>query len=176
MEGEGTARYWKTARLAENLRSRWPSLTEQGSLSLDPTRLTLFSPDGFALADALRVHGVSPEMADRGHVVCILTCADGGAEFTRLERALEETGLTGPYAPCPPPPGPPEAILTPRQALFAPRETVRLADSAGRIAACQIAPYPPGVPVIAPGERIEKKHLAYLREIGYNNYTADIIV
>lgn len=175
MEGEGTARYWKTARLAENLRSRWPSLTEQGSLSLDPTRLTLFSPDGFALADALRVHGVYPEMADRGHVVCILTCADGGAEFTRLERALEETGLTGPYAPCPPPPGPPEAILTPRQALFAPRETVPLAGSAGRTAACQIAPYPPGVPVIAPGERIEKKHLAYLREIGYNRTAADVI-
>lgn len=176
MEGEGTARYRETAHLVDALRSRWPSLTEKAGLSLDPTRLTLFSPDGFALADALRARGVYPEMADRGHVVCILTCADGEAELARLERALSETGLTGPCAPCLPPPGPPEAALTPRQALFAPRETVRLADSAGRIAACQIAPYPPGVPVIAPGERIEKKHLAYLREIGYNNCTADIIV
>ena len=176
MDGEGTARYRETARLVDALRSRWPSLTEKDGLSLDPTRLTLFSPDGFALADALRARGVYPEMADRGHVVCILTCADGEAELARLERALSGTGLTGPGAPCPPPPGPPEAALTPRQALFAPRETVRLADSAGRIAACQIAPYPPGVPVIAPGERIEKKHLAYLREIGYNNCTADIIV
>ncbi len=176
MEGEGTARYRETARLVDALRSRWPALQERDSLSLDPTRLTLFSPDGFALADALRARGVYPEMADRGHVVCILTCADGEAELARLERALSETGLTGPCAPCPPPPGPPEAALTPRQALFAPRETVRLADSAGRTAACQIAPYPPGVPVIAPGERIEKKHLAYLREIGYNNCTADIIV
>ena len=44
-----------------------------------------------------------------------------------------------------------------------------------RIAACQIAPYPPGVPVIAPGELIEKKHLAYLREIGYNKRYCDII-
>ncbi|MBD5084305.1 MAG: aminotransferase class V-fold PLP-dependent enzyme [Clostridiales bacterium] len=176
MEGEGTARYRETARLAENLRSRWPALQERDGLSLDPTRLTLKSPDGFALADALREQGVYPEMADRGHVVCILTCADGEAEFTRLERALSETGLTGPCAPYPPPPGPPEAALTPRQALFAPRKTVRLADSAGQIAACQIAPYPPGVPVIAPGERIEKKHLAYLREIGYNISTADIIL
>ncbi len=176
MDGEGAARYRETARLADTLRRRWPSLTEQDGLTLDPTRLTLHSPDGFALADALRERGVYCEMADRGHVVCILTCADGEAEVNRLERALAETNLTGPAAPCPPPPDLPEAALTPRQALFAPREPLPLADSAGRIAACQIAPYPPGVPVIAPGERIEKKHLAYLREIGYNTCMADVII
>lgn len=176
MEGEGAARYRETARLTEGLRRRWPSLTKRDGLSLDPTRLTLFSPDGFALARALRARGVYPEMADRGHVVCILTCADGAAEFARLERALDETGLTGPRAPCPPPPSPPEAVLTPRQALFAPREAIPLAEAAGRTAACQIAPYPPGVPVVAPGERIEKKHLAYLREIGYNTCMADVIL
>ena len=66
-------------------------------------------------------------------------------------------------------------ILTPRQALFAPRETVALADSERHIAACQIAPYPPGVPVIAPGEWIQKKHLAYLREIGYNKGWCDTV-
>ena len=32
----------------------------------------------------------------------------------------------------------------------------------------QIAPYPPGVPVVAPGERIGKKELSYLEQIGYN--------
>lgn len=176
MEGEGAARCRETAHLTEGLRRRWPSLTKRDGLSLDPTRLTLFSPDGFALARALRARGVYPEMADRGHVVCILTCADGAAEFARLERALDETGLTGPRAPCPPPPSPPEAVLTPRQALFAPREAIPLAEAAGRTAACQIAPYPPGVPVVAPGERIEKKHLAYLREIGYNTCMADVIL
>ena len=75
----------------------------------------------------------------------------------------------------PPPPEPPPAALSPRQALFAPREAVPLADSAGRIAACQIAPYPPGVPVVAPGEVIQKKYLAYLREIGYNNESVTVI-
>lgn len=176
MERGGAARYRETARLTEGLRRRWPSLTKRDGLSLDPTRLTLFSPDGFALARALRARGVYPEMADQGHVVCILTCAEGAAEFARLERALDETGLTGPRAPCPPPPSPPEAVLTPRQALFAPREAILLAEAAGRTAACQIAPYPPGVPVVAPGERIEKKHLAYLREIGYNTCMADVIL
>ena len=87
---------------------------------------------------------------------------------------MEGTGGLGPCAPTPPPPEVPEAVLTPRQALFAPRRRAVLADCAGEIAACQIAPYPPGVPVIAPGERIEKKHLAYLREIGYNMSMADV--
>jgi len=176
MEGEGSTRYREAARLADKLRRRWPALREGDGLMLDPARLTLHSPDGFALAEALRARGVYPEMADRGHVVCILTCADGEPEFARLERALGEVkALTGPGVPCPPPPEPPEAVLTPRQALFAPRETVPLADSAGKISACQIAPYPPGVPVIAPGERIQKKHLAYLSEIGYNKENCDVV-
>lgn len=175
MEGEGAARYRGTARLVDGLRRRWPALAEGDGLSLDPTRLTLSSPDGFALARALRRGGVYPEMADRGHVVCILTCADGEREAARLGQALGQTALTGPCAPCPPLPGIPETALTPRQALFAPREGVPLAGSAGRISACQIAPYPPGVPVVAPGEVIEKKYLAYLKEIGYNRDVTEVI-
>ena len=176
MEGEGGARYRDAVRRVDEFRRRWPALRERDGLELDPARLTLTSPDGFALARALRERGVYPEMADMGHVVCFLTCADGAAEFDRLGRALEEAGLTGPCAPVSPPPGPSQAALTPRQALFAPRERVALGGSAGRVAACQIAPYPPGVPVVAPGERIEKKHLAYLREIGYNKEYCDVIL
>ena len=56
-----------------------------------------------------------------------------------------------------------------RQALFAPVERLPLQDCLGRVAAGQLAPYPPGVPVVAPGERIGKKELAYFRQIGYNN-------
>ncbi len=175
MEGEGGARYRETARLVEELRGRWPALRERDGLALDPARLVLTSPDGFALGSALRARGAYPEMADAGHVVSILTCADGPGQFARLERLLGETGPTGPCASIQPPPEAPEAVLTPRQALFAPRVRLPLADCAGQIAAGQIAPYPPGVPVIAPGERIEKKHLAYLREIGYNKDRTDII-
>lgn len=176
MEGAGGARYRDTVRQVEGFRRRWPALGERDGLDLDPARLVLTSPDGFALARSLRERGVYPEMADAGHVVCFLTCADGEAEFARLEEALGSAGPTGPGAAVPAPPGPPRAALTPRQALFAPRERVALGESAGRAAACQIAPYPPGVPVVAPGERIEKKHLAYLREIGYNKEYCDVIL
>ena len=168
MEQWGIQKYERAAVRVTELRRNFPSLQPGYGLSLDPTRLVLNAKDGHAAARALEDRGVVPEMADRGHVVLICTCQDDEFTFRVLTKKLEELReLMGDCPPLPPPPVP-ETVLTPRQALFAPRETVPLAESAGRIAAGQIAPYPPGVPVIAPGERIEKKHLAYLREIGYN--------
>ena len=180
MEREGTREYGHAAARVAELREQFPSLcpgdpTCEVGFTLDPTRFVLKARDGYSLAQALEDRGVIPEMADRAHVVFICTCQDSGSAFHRLEQALEELReQLGDCPPLPPPPLP-EAVLTPRQALFAPRETVELEQSAGRIAAGQIAPYPPGVPVIAPGERIEKKHLAYLTEIGYNSCTVAVI-
>lgn len=168
MERSGTPEYERAAIRVEALRREFPSLRPGRGLSLDPTRLTLKVQDGPAFAKAMEDRGIFCEMSDGGHVVLICTCYDGDSAFCRLERALEE--LRPRMGDCPPLPAPPmpQAVLSPRQALFAPRETVQLEQAAGRTAACQIAPYPPGVPVVAPGERIEKKYLAYLREIGYN--------
>jgi len=45
---------------------------------------------------------------------------------------------------------------------------VPLARSAGRIAACSLSPYPPGVPAVASGEIIGEKAIEYLLQKGYN--------
>ena len=175
MEQWGTQKYQRAAARVAALRRQFPSLQPGHGLSLDPTRFVLKARDGHALARALEEQGVVPEMADRGHVVFICTCQDDEFAFRVLAQKLDGLReLLGDCPPLPPPPLP-ETALTPRQALFAPRETVLLEQSAGRIAAGHIAPYPPGVPVIAPGERIEKKHLAYLTEIGYNKEYCDVI-
>ena len=58
----------------------------------------------------------------------------------------------------------PEVALSPREAFFAPRETVRAERAAGRIAAETVVPYPPGIPAIAPGEVIDGALLEALRE------------
>ena len=185
MERRGAQEYERTAVRVEALRKKFPSLRPRDhacggptcgdGLALDPTRLVLNAKDGLALAQILEERGIVPEMADKGHVVLICTCQDNDFTFRQLEQALD--GLREQIGDCPPLPPPPlpEAVLTPRQALFSPRETVEWPRSAGRIAAGQIAPYPPGVPVIAPGERIEKKHLAYLTDIGYNKRGVAVI-
>jgi lysine decarboxylase len=71
----------------------------------------------------------------------------------------------------------PETVLAPREAFFAPNETVAADAAVGRVSAELIAPYPPGVPVLAPGELITSTALNALREVhadgGRIAYAAD---
>ena len=74
MEEEGAAAYRAAARQVAALRRDYPSVSGP---ALDPARLVLRAPDGFAAQAALEGMGVWPEMADAGHVVFIPTCAGG---------------------------------------------------------------------------------------------------
>ena len=178
METEGREAYTQAADIVENFRGVFPAVCP-GRLTLDPTRLVIRCGDGFAAEEQLLRRGICPEMADSGHVVFIFTGADGGKEGGRLAAALKEVFSVIPAVEgsrLPPPPLWPERMLSLRQAFFSAAERLPLGESEGRISAGHLAPYPPGIPVIAPGERIEKKHLAYLRRIGYNTEEAEVLV
>jgi lysine decarboxylase len=54
--------------------------------------------------------------------------------------------------------------MAPREAFFAANETVSAAAAIGRISAELVAPYPPGVPVLAPGELITAEAVAALHD------------
>ena len=168
MEGAGLASYRAAMRETARLRQRFPSLTQEDA-PLDPGRYVLKVTDGLQVKKALERQGIYPEMADRGHVVFILTCADGCGQISRLEKALSELDLSCPesFSPLGPPPTP-KIVLSPRRAYFSLGEFLPLRATVGQVSATQVAPYPPGVPIIAPGELICKKHLAYLAAIGYN--------
>ncbi|WP_433662543.1 aminotransferase class I/II-fold pyridoxal phosphate-dependent enzyme [Nocardia sp. CA-128927] len=56
-----------------------------------------------------------------------------------------------------------ESVMLPRDAFFGPVEAVPLIEAAGRIVAEQVTPYPPGIPVLVPGERINKAVIEYLQ-------------
>jgi lysine decarboxylase len=51
----------------------------------------------------------------------------------------------------------PEVVVTPRQAFFSDRRRIRLRDAVGEVSAEQFCPYPPGVPLLAPGERVTQE-------------------
>nr|WP_274535245.1 hypothetical protein [Pseudofrankia asymbiotica] len=53
--------------------------------------------------------------------------------------------------------------MLPRDAFFGPVEDIKIEKAAGRVAAEQITPYPPGIPVVVPGERLDESVLHYLR-------------
>jgi arginine decarboxylase len=55
-----------------------------------------------------------------------------------------------------------EQVMTPREAFYAESEMVSLEDTVGRIAAEFVTPYPPGIPLFVPGERINDAIAEYL--------------
>lgn len=59
---------------------------------------------------------------------------------------------------------PPEVACSPREAYYRKKESVPLEASVGRIAGELIAPYPPGIPVLCPGERITQPLIGYLKD------------
>ena len=67
----------------------------------------------------------------------------------------------------------PESVVAPGEILFGglPREEIPLDLAAGRIAAATIAPYPPGIPLIAPGERIDPTRLDLIKRLLENKIT-----
>jgi arginine decarboxylase len=55
--------------------------------------------------------------------------------------------------------------LSPRQAFFAPSQTVAIESAISRISAEWVCPYPPGIPVLLPGEVITQAAIDYLRQV-----------
>ncbi|BAS29008.1 arginine decarboxylase [Limnochorda pilosa] len=146
---------------------------QAGIAAYDPTRI-VFSVAGLGLtglqaaAWLRKEHRLQVEMADLVQVVVVLSAADGRTSVGRILDAVRR--LAGearqPSEPMrlPPPPLPP-AVLTPREAFLAPARSVSAAEAEGEVAAEMVAPYPPGIPVLVPGERITRESLEHLRRL-----------
>ena len=150
-------------------------LREEASHDLDRLHVVIDLHDlrisGYQAADWLRQHHrLDMGLSDHRRVEATLSMADDQGTTDRLLTALRE--LTGaassmPRAPRIHLPDPGELDLDPvdlpRDAFFGPTEQVPVGKAIGRVAAEQITPYPPGIPVILPGERITEDVLEYLR-------------
>ncbi len=167
----------RAAGQCEALRRDYPCLPLENA-KLDPCRVVLQVEEGKQLAQRLEEQNVYVEMSDQYHVVCIFTAADSDEDFLRFRQVLDGLGLSGkqPAKATLPAPPVPRQVLSPRQARFAPKETLRLMEAEGAIAAQPIAPYPPGVPVVAPGEELTKKTIAYLKRLCYDDNSAILTV
>lgn len=116
-----------------------------------------------------RDFGVQPELGAAAHVLCILTIGTTEEDVARLVGALRDLsrGCTG--APTTPSgdmsdlatlTATPETAMIPRDAFFAPTQVLDSANSVGRVCAEVVTPYPPGIPVWMPGERITRDTLS----------------
>lgn len=156
------------------------ALSRQGVASFDPTRLTISSCDlghsGYELETVLRDdYRIAVEAADPLNVVLNVTYGDSHADLEKLVAAFrdyagrraEQAGgggsaaCTGLLAHAP---AFTRQVLSPREAFFAPSVALPLAECAGRVSAEMVTPYPPGIPVLGPGEAISDEIVAYLHE------------
>jgi arginine/lysine/ornithine decarboxylase len=150
-------------------------LGSEASHDLDPLHVVIDVSDlgvsGYDAADWLREHQrLDMGLSDHRRVEATLSVADDDQTTARLLealRALTEHATDLPRAKPVALPSPPELELEPamlpRDAFFAAKETVDADKAVGRICAEQITPYPPGIPVIIPGERMTGELLDYLR-------------
>jgi arginine/lysine/ornithine decarboxylase len=127
--------------------------------------------NGYAVGDRLREeHHINIGLADHRRILLQLTHADDDATTARALDALRaivdaRDELPGPVDIELPRPEELEleSVMLPRDAFFGPAEQVPALEAVGRIAAEMISPYPPGVPAVAPGERISRGVVEYLR-------------
>ncbi len=138
----------------------------------DPAKLVVLLPgtgaDGVLVERDLVAAGVPVEMADRDTLVAMATVADDDETLARLEAALVAAVRRHAGPPRAPVPAlswqvRPPVELSPREAFFAAWQAVPWRDAAGRVSAELVAPYPPGVPVLAPGELVTHEILEGLR-------------
>jgi arginine decarboxylase len=139
--------------------------------TVDPLKLTLVlrgtGADGNAVERDLLAAGLPVESADRDVLVGVVSMADtpdtlatfatATADSIERHRGTPRSG-SGPTAYQ----VDPVSVLAPREAFFAESETVTIDRAVGRISAELVAPYPPGIPVLAPGEEITADALAAL--------------
>jgi arginine/lysine/ornithine decarboxylase len=125
---------------------------------------------GYQAADWLRANAhIDTGMSDHRRILATLSFADDKATAGRLTDALRAWRKAADDFDRPPQidlPSPDElqleTVCLPRDAFFGHVEAVPTDQAAGRIAAEQITPYPPGIPAVVPGERLNEAVLDYL--------------
>lgn len=166
MNQVGMEEYVRVARQVATLREILPCLTEP--LFLDPTRLCILCNQGVTVAKELEEKNIYLEMSNPGHLLAVFTAMDTDEEIQRLAKAIiPYFSHREPLPDLSPPSALPEKKKTIREVIFSNKITIPLAEAEGKIAGANIAPFPPGIPVVAMGEEISAQSLSYLERIAY---------
>jgi lysine decarboxylase len=183
MATEGEKLLSKAVDLAKDARdrvNRIPGLScfgdadlPEGGFTLDVTKLTIcvkgLGLSGFEASAILNAEfGIQVEMADLFNILVIVSIGDRKDDLDRLVGALNNLPGRGARSAnqrpttSPIPPMGHRFHLPPRDAFFAPSEHLPLAKAEGRISADIVTIYPPGIPVLVPGEEVGASTIDYL--------------
>ncbi len=144
----------------------------------DPLKLIISASNlglnGFRLRDELRLRGVMPELAEASCVLFIITPAHKQKDLDSLLKALKDIAggikkvksnnhnfTSYPRL---------KTRLTPKEAFFRDGKSMEIEKTNGLIAAEMVVPYPPGIPLVMPGEEITKEVIEliqYYQSLGW---------
>lgn len=136
----------------------------------DQTKLSVHTRDiglaGIEVYDILRdEYDIQIEFGDIGNILAYLSIGDRPQELERLVSALAEIRrryqkdpgglLSQEYID-------PEVVASPQEAFYAKKKSLPLRESIGCVCSEFVMCYPPGIPILAPGERITKEILDFI--------------
>lgn len=136
----------------------------------DITKLSVYTLDiglaGIEVYDLLRdEYDIQIEFGDIGNMLAYLSIGDRRQDVERLASALSEIRrrygrsrngmMAQEYIN-------PSVAVTPKEAFYAEKEALPLHETAGRVCSEFVMCYPPGIPILAPGERITGEILNYI--------------
>lgn len=187
MASQGQALMARTISLANEAKQQLATIPHLGIFSpppqpgckyLDPTRLTLdishWGITGFAADEILHEQlGVTCELPLLKHLTFIISLGNTAQDIQQLVQGFDtlaptqknqtiNSQVTIPY---PSSPIPHPLNVSPRAAYFAPKVTVPLETASDHLCGELLCPYPPGVPLLMPGELITQEAINYLQQV-----------
>ncbi|AUH51560.1 ornithine decarboxylase [Chromobacterium sp. ATCC 53434] len=168
-----------------------PEEVREDGIRLDPTKLTVdFSGSGFT-ADELQQalferYNIQVEKSTFNTITLLLTIGTTRSKLSRLHDAMLRLAKEGrpprPLGRMPEIPHFSRLACLPRDAFYEAGERLPLLDDdgrpnaalAGRISCDQIVPYPPGIPVLVPGQVVDDTILAYLARLQKTQKTIEM--
>lgn len=176
----------RAMRMAENSRraiNEIPGLYCFGAESIgqyssrfefDPTKLCVnvreLGVTGIDMENMLRAEfNIEVELSDLYNILCIISLGDAEEDLDLLVKALrilaERFYRTRPAnAVRVKVPMTPILAMSPREAFYAETEELPINDTEGRVIAESIMVYPPGIPILLPGEIVSRENLEYIEE------------
>ncbi|SHH31100.1 lysine decarboxylase [Anaerosphaera aminiphila DSM 21120] len=165
-------------------------LKDETIAHIDPSKI-LFRIDGYSGFDIVEKlflsYNIRLEMGDLYYALALSTVADEKEDFLKLQEALEDLSrdkfcssmnfksvkeIK------------PTIKLEPREAFYRDSKEVELEQSVGKIAACIVAAYPPGIPIVSFGELITEQVVREIKDyinsgievIGVSNNRLEVVV
>ncbi|MCD6435940.1 MAG: aminotransferase class I/II-fold pyridoxal phosphate-dependent enzyme [Clostridiales bacterium] len=136
---------------------------DETKLSVNVVNLDL---TGYEVYDLLREkYHIQAELADAKNVLFIISLGDDEYSLSALYDALKEIGekhVGGEAWNFRKTLSNPELIVSPRNAYYSKKKTILLSDAVGEISGELVMVYPPGIPIITPGERISSDIVEYI--------------